>query len=271
VTEPGSPPAEVLRAFDADADPRPLAAPTWLAGDIVLKPDVDERLQTWMGTEVAPLARDGFRLAEPLPARDGSWVVAGWGASRWVEGVCADERGAEPDDWRSTLEGGRAFHRAVAHVLRPSWLADQQSWWAVADRRAWGEARPTEPVPELLATARVLEDACRPLGDPQVVHADLGGNVLLADGLPPAVIDVSPYWRPPAYAEGILVADALCWSRGEADLVDTLGVSVPAVARGLLFRLWTTHERVTSNVEVEALPIEAQAYANAASALGLGG
>ena len=96
--EPGAPPAGVLRAFGVDAEPRPLATQTWLAADIVLKPDVDERLQTWLGTEVAPLARHGFRLAEPVPARDGSWIVAGWGANRWVEGVSADERGAGPDD-----------------------------------------------------------------------------------------------------------------------------------------------------------------------------
>jgi len=125
-------------------------------------------------------------------------------------------------------------------------------------------------VPELAETVRLLEAACRPLGEAQVVHGDLAGNVLLADGVPPAVIDVSPYWRAPAFAEGVLVADALCWSGAGADLLDDLGVSVPAVARALLFRLWTTHERVSDDVRVEDLPSEADAYAAAASALGLG-
>jgi hypothetical protein len=257
----------VLRAFGVETEPRPLATPTWLVGDIVLKPGVDERLQTWLGTEVAPLARDGFRLAEPVPARDGSWIVAGWGASRWVEGSSADDRGAGPDTWKAALDGGRAFHRALAHVPRPRWLADQRSWWAVADRRAWRDAGPRSPVPELAETARLLEAACRPLGEAQVVHGDLAGNVLLADGLPPAVIDVSPYWRPPSFAEGILVADALCWSGAGAELLDGLGVSVPAVARGLLFRLWTTHARVSDGDHVEALPSEADAYAAAAAAI----
>lgn len=267
MTEPGAPPAGVLWAFGVDVEPRPLATPTWLAGDIVLKPDVDERLQTWLGIEVSPLARRGFRLAEPLPARDGSWVVAGWCATRWVEGASADERGAALEDWALALEGGRAFHRAVAHLPRPPWLAGRRSWWADADRRAWGEAGPAEPVPELAETAHLLEAACGSLGEPQVVHGDLGGNVMLADGRVPAVIDVTPYWRPTALAEGVLVADALCWSGAGADLLDALGVSVPAVARALLFRLWTTHERVSDGVRLEELTVEADAYAAAAAAI----
>jgi hypothetical protein len=43
------------------------------------------------------------------------------------------------------------------------------------------------------------------------VHGDLTNNVLLRAGQPPGIIDFSPYWRPPEYAEGIIVADALSW------------------------------------------------------------
>ena len=42
------------------------------------------------------------------------------------------------------------------------------------------------------------------------MHGDLAGNVLLVTDAPPSVIDFSPYWRPPSYAEGIVMADALC-------------------------------------------------------------
>ncbi len=33
---------------------------------------------------------------------------------------------------------------------------------------------------------------------PQLVHGDLTGNLLFHTSLPPAVIDLSPYWRPTA-------------------------------------------------------------------------
>jgi hypothetical protein len=270
VTAWPAPPAAVLAAFGLQAaELRPLAVPTWLAGDVVLKPDIDPEFQAWLATAVARVPRRGFRLADPLPALDGSWVVDGWSATRWVAGDSVPTSGPTVEKWALAIEGGRAFHRAVAGLARPDFLARRDSWWTRADRRAWGESGPAGTVPELAPTARVLEAACRPLGDVQLVHGDLAGNVLLHERLDPAVIDVSPYWRPPAYAEGVLVADALCWYGAQPSLLDELGVPVPAVARAMLFRLWTTHERVVDGVRVDDLPTEARAYADAAAAMGL--
>ena len=95
-------------------------------------------------------------------------------------------------------------------------------------------------------------------------------NVLVAAGLPPAVIDVSPYWRPPSFAEGVVVADALCWHEAGPDLLDRAGVPVGAVARALLFRMATTAEvaRGTASGGVD-LRGEARRYAQAATAIGL--
>lgn len=49
---------------------------------------------------------------------------------------------------------------------------------------------------------------------------------------PPAVIDFSAYWRPLSYADGIVVADALCWHAAPPEVVDEVGVPIEAVARG---------------------------------------
>lgn len=108
-----------------------------------------------------------------------------------------------------------------------------------------------------------------------LVHAadrdgpDLTGNVLFANGLAPAIIDISPYWRPPAYAEGVVVADALCWHDAPASLADDLGVPRSAVARALLFRLLATNARVASGVDVEQVREEAQRYELAADIIGV--
>lgn len=53
----------------------------------------------------------------------------------------------------------------------------------------------------------------------QVVHGDLSGNVLFADGAPPAVIDLTPYWRPAAFAAAVVVVDALVWGGGDPSLL----------------------------------------------------
>ena len=43
--------------------------------------------------------------------------------------------------------------------------------------------------------------------------------MLFADGLPPAVIDFSPYWRPTGFASAVVVGDALLWEGADAGLL----------------------------------------------------
>jgi hypothetical protein len=101
------------------------------------------------------------------------------------------------------------------------------------------------------------------------VHADLTGNVLFSPTLPPAVIDLSPYWRPPEYAEGVVIADALCWHGAQPSLLEETGVSVTAVARALLFRMATTNQAVSVGGARADLEDEARRYAYAAAAIGV--
>jgi aminoglycoside phosphotransferase (APT) family kinase protein len=109
--------------------------------------------------------------------------------------------------------------------------------WARADRLAWGDEQPGE-IPALVAA---LLERVRPVDRPaQIVHGDLGGNVLFASGLDPAVIDFSPYWRPPGWALAIVVVDAVVWGRAGFDLVDALDPDdrEQLLARATLFRLF---------------------------------
>ncbi|MEU8816770.1 TIGR02569 family protein [Actinoplanes sp. NPDC048796] len=262
------PSAAVRHAFGVAGPARRLTGgqgTSWAAGDVVLKPDGGVPHE-WLAEAFADLTCQGFRLAAPVRARDGAWSVRGWSATRWVPG-------AEPDysavsTWHDILAAGRAFHRAVADLGRPAFLDTRRDWWAQADRAAWAE-RPVRFVPEFAALARRLESALEPLGRPQLVHADLTRNVLFAPGLPPAIIDISPYWRPPAYAEGVVVADALCWHGAPSSLWRTVDVPAPAVARALLFRMATTNERVLSGGAGVDLRDEARRYGRAAAAIGL--
>lgn len=258
----------VLHAFGVNGPARLLdggQGTSWTVEDLVFKPD-EGSLHEWLAKALADVTPDGFRLAKPVCTRDGAWVSHEWSATRWVEG-------SEPDyssisTWRDILAAGRAFHRAVAHLGRPDFLDTRQDWWARADRAVWGE-RDIQFRPEFAPVARRLQVALEPLGRPQLVHGDLTNNVLFAPGLAPAVIDISPYWRPPEYAEGVVVADALCWHGAPASLWETVDVSVTAVARALLFRMATTNERVASGADGVNLQDEARRYSLATAAIGL--
>jgi hypothetical protein len=104
---------------------------------------------------------------------------------------------------------------------------------------AFGELEPPvrHPLLDRLLPART------PLRAPsQLVHGDLTGNVLFAEGLPPAILDLSLYFRPPGFATAVVLADALVFEgAGEAlaaELahVDELG---QLLVRALAFRLVT--------------------------------
>jgi hypothetical protein len=171
--------------------------------------------------------------------------------------------------WLEVIDAGRAFHRAVAHLSRPACLDERSDPWAAADRGAWGE-RPVRLHPGFTTIESRLRDALEPAGRSQLVHGDLTGNVLFAGSQPPAVIDLSPYWRPPEYADGVVLADALSWHDASPALLTDADVSVPAVARGLLFRLLTTNEMVLrGELSADDLVAEAHRYDRAASAIGL--
>ncbi|MFI0939849.1 aminoglycoside phosphotransferase [Streptomyces sp. NPDC021020] len=239
-------------------------------GEAVLKPaGEDTGYAQWLAGVMASVVEDGFRVARPLRAADGGWCHGGWTASAYVPGAAHP---AAPR-WGDILAAGRAFGRALAGVPRPALLAGRDDPWAVGDRVAWRE-QDADVLPELHGPYAELAALAGPPPDDraQLVHGDLAGNVLFAPELPPAVIDFSPYWRPPAFAEAIVVADALLWYGAGSGLLDaTLAANGPAfrgyVARALVFRLVTDSERFRAPGAPADVPSEARRYARAARLL----
>lgn len=168
-------PDHVLRAFGQHGSAVPLSGgqgTSWRAGDIVLKPVPVQGQETWswLHHRLAPsLPREtALRIALPVAASDGSLLVDGWGANRWMPGSGAGL------SLRRRAEAARAFHRATAAA--PADLPTQQDPWARADRQAWGQEDLPPEAPgalaELLDQLPVTE---QPL---QIVHGDLAGNII---------------------------------------------------------------------------------------------
>jgi uncharacterized protein (TIGR02569 family) len=233
------PPNTVLQAFDlVQHGLLPLGGGTdlaWRAGHAVLKPCTDPVEWRWMAAHLPGIRQDGFRLALPLPARDGRWVVEGWCAQTAVEG--AHEQGR----WLDVLAVGERFHAAIAHLERPAFLDARDNPWSVGDRVAWEEM----PSPVDHPTLRQMLDLRRPIHlDAQLIHGDLGGNVLFAEGLPPAVIDIAPYWRPVGLSTAVVVADAVCWEGAAPEIFDEVAAEVDGfpqlLVRALIYRLVTS-------------------------------
>ena len=256
VPHPTQPPDHVLDLFAAEGVLEPLVGgqgTSWRAGDLVLKPGHDES-GAWLAPVQARLAvrldeevPRSVRLALPVPARDGSLGVDGWAATRFEGGTtpCRD----------------LAALRATAHLLharlasavpeRPAGLDDRTGQWADAERAAYDPERALRaaadrPEPGLADLVGELVAGLDPgtldhgdLGREQLVHADLSGNVLLDATGVPFVIDFSPSWRSPLWAEAICVLDAVLWLDADDRVLDEwrTGAQRQAMLRAALFRV----------------------------------
>ncbi|MDK1475674.1 phosphotransferase [Streptomyces sp. 549] len=235
------PPPSVLDAFAVGGTVVPLPGGRGLSvrvGNVVLKPvDGTEEEAEWAASVYERLlaGAGGFRVPRPLRAADGRSVVDGWTGCELLSG-----RPGPAGHWHEVLAAGRAFHAALSDVPCPAFLSRRTHPWAVADRVAWGEEETDVPA-QLADPYAALLALRRPVRLPvQLVHGDLTGNVLLAAGEPPGVIDFSPYWRPPVYAEAVVVADGLLWFDAPRTLLARPGECpdwTQLLVRALLFRL----------------------------------
>ncbi|MDT0187487.1 aminoglycoside phosphotransferase [Microbacterium sp. ARD31] len=248
---PSQPPDRVLDLFAAEGVLERLEGgrgTSWRAGDLVLSPGHDES-EAWLAPVQARLAvrldeqsPRSVRLALPVPARDGNLTVDGWAATRFEAGTtpCRDL-----GVLRATAHLIHA-HLASAVPTRPVELGTTTDQWTVAERQAYDadaalRAAADRPEPGLadLVVRLVAELEPADLGPEQLVHRDLAGNVLLDAAGVPFVIDLSPAWRSPSWAEAVCVLDAVLWLGAAPEALDDWrrGAQRQAMLRAALFRL----------------------------------
>lgn len=247
----GRPQSHILTAFGASLPVDHISSgqgTTWLARNMVLKPlDMTAEQLYWQAEIVKLLIATGealvLRLAAPLPAKDGTLIVDGWTAWDRLDGTSE-----HIERWDDIIAAGNRFCELTQHIPRPSFLDARQDPWAVADRIAWGE-QSAESVMHVRFVPTLLKALASrlPVHElSQLIHGDLTGNVLFSPDKAPAVIDISPYWRPPSYATAVVLVDALTWEDAPLDwargyLVNM--VQLQAFIRALLFRILSDYLR----------------------------
>jgi uncharacterized protein (TIGR02569 family) len=266
-----APDGEVLADFGL-AGARPSLLPggegrSWRARDAVLKPVTNTAAAEYVAELLASLPEShAVRVPRPVRTTLDRWLSHGWAACSWLEGEPSIGR------WRDIVAAGTALHALLKDAPRPAFLDDRDDVWAIGDRVAWQEQPLVIEHAELRASALRFAARLRPCEEAaQLVHGDLTGNVLLADGLPPAVIDVSCYWRPPSWALAIIAADALAWHSAGPDVIALLPGPDPValVARAALYRLATSdrHAATLSSDRQPYVAYNAAAYDRVADML----
>ena len=88
-----------------------------------------------------------------------------------------------------------------------------------------------------------------------MIHADLANNVVFHPDLSPGVIDISPFFRPAAYADAIVVADAIAWSGAPDELAERFlqRHGPQLLLRAILFRVAVNTEELANYQHVADL------------------
>lgn len=235
----GPPPPDVLEAFGGRLPVVPAErgmGRTWIAGDVVLKQVDDEAEHEWICGVYDAWSRDDVAVARPVRV-DGRWSFRGWGAQGFLPGDTA-RAGDDPDWFRAV---STAFHDALAGLARPAFLDTRDDAWSYGEQVAWEGATPEGRDQTLGLLTRAVA-RLEPVGvTDQVVHGDLGGNVL-RDGDRAAVLDWPPYWRPAEWALAVVATDAVCWEGADEALLDdwSTGEQWPQLLlRAAIYRLAT--------------------------------
>lgn len=210
------------------------ATPAWRCGEVLIRPVRDTALSSWSSGVLDTLTVDGVRIARPLRASDGRWVVAGFSACRYITGS------AEPR-YHDMVAASLRLHAATASVRRPRLLDDRDDLIARADAAAWGErAIRLAPHTGGALFSRLAERRQQLRLTSQVVHGDLFGTLLFDGDQPPGLLELVPFWRPVEWAAAVIVVDALAWGGATEQLVDQWGhldAWPQSLLRALLFRL----------------------------------
>ena len=215
---PGAPSEDVLDAFGATEKPIRIARgqrQNYRSGDIVLKPAEDDEETKWIAEFYLKAKCDGFRLPKPISAYNGRFIYGGWQAWEYIKGQPVKGR------WIEKVDICIQFHQAIAGIIEPDYFKRRdQNPWVIADMVTWGELE-IDHHPRIAPAVDRLRKCLRPVDDKsQLIHGDFGGNVMFSDPLLPAIIDLSPYWRPLAFAVGVVIADAIVWEGADESLIE---------------------------------------------------
>jgi len=212
-----SPDICVLKAFGVSGKPVRFTGgqgTSYLVDNIVLKPTSNSIEASWIANMYNNLNSDKFRIAKPIRAKNNSWVFNKWTANKFIKGKHKE------GNYLEIIKVSKIFHKALLGIPKPAFLNNNNDAWGIADKIAWGEL----PVPKNRLTNEAFKKIFNNLNSNklpnQIIHGDIGGNVLFDSKLVPTVIDFCPYWRPANFAIAITIIDGLVWQNAHKLIID---------------------------------------------------
>ncbi|WP_040923929.1 TIGR02569 family protein, partial [Saccharomonospora iraqiensis] len=247
-----------------DAEPMPDGR-GWRCGGVVLEPVRDRAHAVWVSRTMAALdsavEHTELRIARPVVAGDGRWVIGGWRARRHLAGSagvdaeCGVLTAVRLHQTTATLPHPDPLPRPDTTLPRPDTTLPRpdplprpdfpgagDATATLAERLAWGEAHRSLDEERGGRLFEILAPSRRPTSSPdQLVHGDLFG-MLCSDGdsSVPGLVDFTPHVRPAEWGTALVAVDALVHGAADGTLLrhwSHLPEWPQMLLRALLYRL----------------------------------
>lgn len=207
-------PKKVLTAFRATDNPVGFDSgqgDAFRCGDKVIKRIENEEETIWIAEQFNALERPKtFFIPEQLKSNENKWVVDNWASWKFIPGE-GDSNGKIQELFKICDD----FHVFLKDVSKPDFIDKRKNPWSIADRVAWQEVE-IKYDNIFMKSIIEIQKLLQPIKEKnQLMHGDIGGNIIFFKDSIPAVIDYSLYWRPAGFAKAVMVADNIAWEGAE--------------------------------------------------------
>ncbi len=187
-------------------------------GDIIIKKNDGDNVNYEVTAKILnEIESPHYRVAKPIPSQNGRYIERGYIATHFEQGYHNSERIEE------TISLSKIFHKDLEKFDISLYKKSNTQWAIAMDILFRNREIPIYADENNLDICNEMLSILPPTHDPlQIIHADIGGNVLFHDTLPPCIIDFSPNIAPAKMAEAIIISDAVAWGNRNLDIIKYL-------------------------------------------------
>lgn len=214
-------PQSVYYAFNLSGDGEKILGGqnnSYRFGNIILKKnDGDNTNIDYISEILNEISSRNYRIAKPVISNKGSYLEDGYIAAYYEEGHHIF------DNIKETIRISKIFHKDIANY-RIDRMQDANTQWSIAmdiifRQRAIPNYVDSDNLKICLKLINKLE---LPKDKLQIIHGDIGGNILYHNNLPPCIIDFSPLIAPSKMAEAIALVDYAAWVKRNTTDIENL-------------------------------------------------
>ena len=233
-------PEEVKKLFNAFGTGEPLIGgqgSSYKFRNVVIKPVWDKALYEFVSPIYNSLKQRGYRISKHLKSKNNNFVESGFGATSFEPGFNEKSR------LKEKLYISRLFHEDLKKTKIKK-LPEPNNPWNLANEIIWNykeipkntNKKYKKYFEEIINKLPKIKDEF------QLIHADIGGNILFHKSFDPLIIDFSPVIGPVKYSDSIMICDEIAWDDANIEslfILSPFEEYIPYIKYAIAFRIVT--------------------------------